>query len=281
MQTLVIHGGIAKFEGKHLKRDDYARELRRIVAEAAGVLAQQGARAAVVQAVRLLEDCPLFNAGTGSRIQADGEIRMSAALMDGVAQTFSGVVNVQYIQHPIDLAERLSTERHKVLAAAEATRYARAAGFLSHSPYTEHRLCEFQERRSGQTGTVGAVALDDSGALYAATSTGGVGGELPGRVSDSATVAGTYATAQVAISCTGVGEEIVNHALAARVAVRVADGLSLQEAVAKSLAEAQERDYLFGLIALAADGSLVVDQTQGTVLYASADGGRLATFADR
>lgn len=280
MQKLVIHGGIAKFEGTHLKRADYARELRRIVADAAGVLAEQGARAAVLQAVRWLEDEPLFNAGTGSRIQADGEIRMSAALMDGNNQVFSGVVNVQYVQHPIDIAEKLSNERHKVLAGAEATRYARAAGFMSHNPYTAHRLREYQERWAGQTGTVGAVALDDSGALYAATSTGGVGGERPGRVSDSATVAGTYATALVGVSCTGIGEEIVNHALAARVAVRVEDGATLAAAVEQSLAEARARGCLLGLIALAVDGSLVFGQTEGTVLYASAEHGQIRTFAE-
>ena len=267
MSSIVIHGGIIKFEGAHAGAENYRVELERIVKAAYAVLDKSNAREAVLYAIRALEDCPVFNAGTGSRIQADGEIRMSAALMDGTTHRFSGIINVQYVKNPIDLAAMLAAEDFTVLAGPEATRYARAKGVLSHNPYTEHRLKEFQKKAFGRNGTVGAVAVDKHGVIYAATSTGGVGGETPGRVSDSATVAGNYATARVGVSCTGVGEDIVNHAIAARVAVRVEDGMSLREAVAKTIGEARGRGYRFGLIALNRDGEVVVDQTEGRVLF--------------
>ena len=278
MSSIVIHGGIIKFEGAHTGAKEYRVELERIVKAASAVLNNSNAREAVLYAIRALENCPLFNAGTGSRIQADGEIRMSAALMDGNANRFSGIINVQYVKNPIDLAALLAEEQFKVLAGPEATRYARAQGVLSHSPYTKHRLQEFQKKAFGRSGTVGAVAVDKDGAIYAATSTGGVGGETPGRVSDSATVAGNYATGRVGVSCTGVGEEIVNHATAARVAVRVEDGMALREAVAKTIGEARARGYTFGLIALDRDGEVVVDQTAGRVLFGYFRDGDVVVF---
>ncbi|MGF1527276.1 MAG: isoaspartyl peptidase/L-asparaginase [Candidatus Competibacterales bacterium] len=273
MKRLIIHGGIADFEGKHLKAADYQRDLDTIVREAWGVLLTQGAREAVLHAVRLLEDFEIFNAGTGSRIQADGEIRMSAALMDGARGVFSGVINIQYVRHPIDVAARLATEPHRVLAGPEATRFARQVGMDSHFPFTTHRLQEFRQGRDPAaqgTGTVGAVALDDNGVLVVGTSTGGVGNERPGRVSDSATVAGTYASPTAGVSCTGVGEQLVDQAVASRVVVR-SEEMDLASAVTRTLAEGRRRGDLYGLIAIAADGTMVADQTEGQVLFASHD----------
>src|SRR5690606_36471374 len=86
-------------------------------------------------------------------------------------------------------------------------------------------------------GTVGCVALDKDGNIAAATSTGGKGFEIPGRVSDSPTVAGNYANSFAGISCTGIGEDIVSGGLAVKIATRVTDGLSLKEAVDRSFGE--------------------------------------------
>ncbi len=275
---IVIHGGIREFEGGDGEMRDYRESLRRIVGDAHQVLLAADARTAVVKAIKELEDDPLFNAGTGSRIQADGKIRMSAALMDGTHTLFSGVINVQNIRHPIDVAALLAGEKNTVLCAEEATEFARNAGFDEHSPYIQHRVDEHAQRLRGKTGTVGAVALDQNGRIFAATSTGGTGGEAPGRVSDSATVAGNYATDRVGISCTGAGEEIVNLGVAVRIATRAEEGLSLPQAVGKTVSEGRQKKFLFGLIALDRDANIIVDQTVGTTLFASHDGHRALTF---
>lgn len=276
--SIIIHGGIRGFENIDSNARRIQQALHRIAADAYAVLNQRGARAAAVAAVTALEDCELFNAGTGSRIQSDGEIRMSAALMDGVQNVFSGVINIQYVKNPIQVAALLAAEKHAVLAGDPATRYARGRGFPSHSPYTEHRVREHQAGLGGSTGTVGAAVVDDDGAVFAATSTGGVGGEIPGRVSDSATVAGNYATPGAAVSCTGDGEQIVRLCVASRIAVRTLDGRGLQDAVRATIEEGRARGYVFGLIAMAADGTAVVEETSGQTLFAIADKTGIRTF---
>lgn len=270
MAHLIIHGGAGRMEGVAGRGREYRQGLLAAFAAAEELLRRtRDPRAAVLQAVRLLESNPVFNAGLGSRLQRDGRIRMSAALADGAGCLFSGVVNVTEIEHPIDLAERLAAEPHHVLAGEGATARARALGFPPFDPATGHRLEEYRRRLAGETGTVGAVAADDSGRIFAATSTGGVGYETPGRVSDSPTVAGTYATAAAGVSCTGTGEEIVNLAVAARIATRAADGMTLEESVRRTVEEGTERGFHFGLIALDRKGGSVVGETAGTrVMFA-------------
>ncbi|MCZ6557420.1 MAG: isoaspartyl peptidase/L-asparaginase [SAR324 cluster bacterium] len=294
---LIIHGGMGRLEGnldipdnEHAyaqhrqattRLEDFRDALTGIATDSHQVLLDEDARAAVLHALRLLEDHPLFNAGTGSRIQGDGKVRMSAALMDGPRNLFSGVINVEAIRHPIDLAALLAEEEHTVLAGEQANAYARERGFLPHDPITPERRTEYEKLVLGKTGTVGAVALDSSGRICAGTSTGGVGGETPGRVSDAATVAGTYASEQMGVSCTGVGEQIVNQAAAAKLATRVLDGMALPEAVRKTIAEADALDYRFGLIGLDRQGGMEIGQTRGVnVLFASHDGATMRSFFD-
>jgi L-asparaginase len=275
---LIIHGGAGALENTSERADTIRAALKDILGETYEFLKQTDAMQAVLHGVRLLEDEPMFNAGKGSRYQADGTIRMSAALMDGNARRFSGVINIQAVQHPIDVAALLLQEEHRVLAGAQATEYARAKGFEAFDPGTPYRLQEHQNSVKGKTGTVGVVALDSKGAIVAGTSTGGVGGEIPGRVSDSATVAGNYATAQVGISSTGIGEEIVDYALAAGIAARMEDGMSLSEAGAKSLAAAKANGCSFGFIALDASGAILADKTTESIFYAWHDGQTQETF---
>ena len=276
--SVIIHGGIKEFENLEGKEEDYQKALSEIVSESYEMLKKKGARACVLTAVAALEDFELFNAGTGSRIQADGEIRMSASLMDGRKNIFSGVINIQYVKNPILVAAQLTSEKNSVLAGAPATRYARSHGFQNHNPFTQHRLREHQAGVSSRSGTVGAVALDDEGAMFAATSTGGTGGEIPGRVSDSATVAGNYATPDMGISCTGMGEDIVNLCVAVRVSTRKLEGQSLEQAIKRTIEEGKELGYFFGLIAMDENGVMYADQTQGKTLYAVADANGIRTF---
>ncbi|GAB4213253.1 MAG: isoaspartyl peptidase/L-asparaginase [Synechococcales cyanobacterium] len=283
---LVIHGGAGSALEGEKSPDAVRSSLAAIVSEVYGALADGlAATAAVVMACRLLEDDPLFNAGTGSVLQSDGQVRMSASVMDGQRQSFSGVINVSRVQHPITMAAHLQTSPDRVVSDLGAAELARELTLPIYDPITPKRLREWVElqqqkvtelpqrvRTSLAMGTVGAVALDVQGSLAAATSTGGRGFERIGRVSDSATPAGNYATASAAVSCTGVGEDILDEGVATRIVVRVTDGLTLTEAVAKTFAEAKGRQRDFGAIAVSATGEIAWDTTTDLILVAAHDG---------
>ena len=272
---LIIHGGFFSESTDQNMKQAKADALKEIVEQARAFLQNHSAAEAAVFAVSLLEDNPLFNAGLGSQIQMDGKIRLSASLMDGDRQTFSGVINIQDVRNPIRIAERLQDEDDKVLSGKEALDYARKNGFPPFNPETTDRKKEFEQKlatRKG-TGTVGCVALDSEGRLAAATSTGGKGFEMPGRVSDSATVAGNYANRLAAVSCTGVGEDIVNAGVAARIVTRVTDGLSLAEANERTFAELKEMDGFAGAISISASGEVFHIDSHPFMVWAAYDGG--------
>ena len=280
---LIIHGGA----GSALDGDkgvEVVRAALQGVIESIYPQLQAGlsAQDAVIQACQQLEDDPLFNAGTGSVLQSDGQIRMSAALMQGQGQSFSGVINISRVRHPIELAAALQTSPDRVVAESGATELARELNLPIYNPMTAKRLQEWlalsqSERQdrfltSVAMGTVGAVALDQNGHLAVATSTGGRGFERIGRVSDSATPSGTYADAYAAISCTGVGEDILDEGLATRIVVRVGDGFTLQAALEKSFAEARSRQREFGAIGISHTGEIGWNTTTDVLLAAYHDG---------
>jgi L-asparaginase len=241
---------------------------------------------AVVLGCRLLEDDPRFNAGTGSVLQSDGQIRMSASVMDGSQQRLSGVINVSRVKNPIDLAQWLQNSSDRLLSDIGAAELARELQLPVYQPLTDQRLYEWLEERKGnfQTamagvvaedagrGTIGVVVRDQFGQLAVGTSTGGKGFERIGRVSDSATPAGNYANSLAAVSCTGIGEDILDEALASRIVVRVTDGLSLEAAFAKSFQEAATRQRDFGAIGLDHQGTLAWGKTCDVLLAAYWDG---------
>lgn len=280
--VLVIHGGCGKFESASIGLEDYRDRLGEIVADGFGRLRDGGpADDVVMHVIRLLEDEDIFNAGTGSKLQRDGRARMSAAFMNGRQGQFSAVMNVERVQHPIDLARRLSGEQHTVLAGEPATRYAREQDFRSYDPVTPLRKEEHRGQVEGETGTCGAVVLDSAGLICVGTSTGGIGYEVPGRVGDSPTVAGTYAREECGVSCTGVGEHIVNEAVAAQIVTLVSGGMSLETAVRMLIQRGNERAYRYGLISLDSSGRIAVGQTQGvTTLFACANLDGATTFLD-
>lgn len=255
MAAIVVHGGAGRW-------DPGDRVLAVAgVARAAGIgwaalAAGGGALAAVVEAVAALEDDSVFNAGTGSVLNADGGVEMDASVMDGDSLAAGGVACIQRVRNPVRVARRVMQATDCVLLAGPAaTAFARAQGFAEHDPGLPRA-----GRRGEGVGTVGAVALDDAGRLAAATSTGGREGKLPGRVGDSPIPgAGNYADAHAAVSATGWGEMMLRYVAAKDVAARIARGASAEAALRATLDDMARRfGEPIGAIALDARGGFGV-----------------------
>ncbi len=271
---IIIHGGFfSESSTNHETKVAKQNALLRIVKDAYLYLQNHSALETVVYAVSLLEDDELFNAGIGSQIQADGKIRMSASLMDGETQKMSGVINIEEVKNPIQVAEVLMHFDDKVLGGSGATNFARQHGFEKFSTETAQRRSEYEAKlAASRLGTVGCVALDANSKLAAATSTGGKGFEIPGRISDSATVAGNYANKFCGVSLTGVGEDIVSNATAAKIVTRVTDGFTLDKAFEKTFKELLPYDGFAGAIAIDKDGNVFHQDSHPSMVFASFDG---------
>lgn len=296
LPKVIIHGGAGNSHGHKERlvtlREDLHSIVRQVYSKAE---AGASARDCVVMGCQLMEDSPHFNAGYGSVLQSDGQVRMSAGLMDGEAQRFSGVINVSRVRHPIDLAAYLQPFPDRVLSDLGAAELAREMGLPPFDPITDLRLKEWMHERANnfqsamagvvaeaidddaapvtagaepRHGTIGVVVLDMQGNLAAGTSTGGKGLERLGRVSDSATAAGNYANSIAAVSCTGIGEDIVDECLAARIVVRVTDGMAIASAFEKSFAEAMAHGRSFGAIALSHRGEIAWGKTTEVLISA-------------
>ncbi len=207
---VVVHGGASEwYAGSDLGRDACRRAAR------AGweTLAGGGtALDAVIAAVRVVEDDPACNAGTGAVLTSRGTLELDACVMDGASLASGAVAVLPPFRNPVDVARAvLEDGRYHLLVGDGAAAFARARGFTPCDPelmITAERRAEFEGRGSFDRGnTVGAVARDTRGQLAAATSTGGIAGTDPGRVGDAPLVGGgTYADERAACSCTGDGE---------------------------------------------------------------------------
>lgn len=271
---IILHGGFfSESETSEEIKKAKQQALSDIAKKSFAVLQNHTAIQTVVYAVEQLENNNLFNAGTGSQIQRDGKIRMSASMMDGASQRFSGVINIEDVKNPIRVAERLMSVDDRVLGGEGATKFARDNGFEYFSTETDLRRKEYEAKLGkSRSGTVGCVVLDLFGNLAAATSTGGKGFEIPGRISDSATVAGNFANAQCGVSCTGVGEDIVSGAIAAKIVTRVTDGMTLKQACEKTFAELKSFDGFAGAIAIDKTGNVFHIDSHPKMVFASYDG---------
>lgn len=277
---IIIHGGFfSESDQSHDVKIAKQNSLKEIAKTSFEFLKNHSAEETVVHAVKLLEDDLLYNAGMGSQIQSDGKIRMSASLMNGKTQKFSGVINIENVKNPIEVAQVLMKEDDRVLGGNGAKKYATENDFEDFSTEIPQRRKEYEAKlNTGGKGTVGCVALDIEGRLAAATSTGGKGFELVGRISDSATVAGNFANEYCAVSCTGVGEDIVSNATAAKIVIRVTDGFSLNDAIEKTFTELKEIDGFAGAIAIDKNGNIAHQDSHPTMVFASYDGKDFEVF---
>lgn len=276
---LLIHGGAGSRLLTPDDRQRYHQSLRQIL-EVVYPRLNKGMTAldAVALATSLLEDDPLYNAGKGSKIQSDGHIRMSAAIMDGAKRRFAGCINVECVRNPVYLAKALLKANDRVLAGKGAECFARDLGMEFASPFTPKQRANFAANKAGKTGTVGAVAIDRQGRLASATSTGGRGFEYPHRVSDTPTVAGNFANKHAAASATGIGEQIVEFAVAANLCTQVEIGQSLRAADAHLLRTAKRQKAQFGWIGVDRSGQVVASTTTRCLIWASASVGGFSYF---
>jgi len=207
--AIIVHGGAGP-----IKDDSLPARLEgcKAAAQAGWTILQRGGTAvdAAEAAVVVLEDNPLFNAGTGSTLNSLGHVEMDAAIMEGRSLRAGAVAAVSEIKNPIQLARRVMDDgRHVMLVGEGARLFARQKG-VSEVPMESLIVERERKRWESKHGTVGCVAFDSRGHLAAATSTGGIFNKLPGRVGDSPLIGcGTYADDYGAASCTGDGEAII------------------------------------------------------------------------
>jgi L-asparaginase len=251
LPIILAHGGAGRYgsdPGRLQRRRDFLREVVSCIWP--HLRDGQSALDATTRAVAMLEVNPDFNAGLGAVLQNDGLARLSASVMDGERRKFSGVMLATHVINPSRLARALQNREESVLGPLGAQLLARELGIPPQYPITAEKArqwaagLEAAPQVTGH-GTVGAVALDRQGRLAAATSTGGHYQNTPERISDSATVAGNYASEFAAIGCTGFGEQIVDDGLAVRLETRVRDGMTIIAASDLAYEEAgrTQRDY--------------------------------------
>lgn len=239
---------------------------------------------AVEAAVRVLEDNPLYNAGTGSCLTSEGKIEMDAGIMDGATLQVGAVAGVESIKNPIKIARRVLESPHVMLIGRGAQQFALEHGMSlckREDLLTDQVFKRWQEQRAAEVqekewkhGTVGAVAVDSAGHLAAATSTGGLMHKYPGRVGDSPLVGcGVYADEYAAVSCTGYGEDFVRLLIARRTAEYVAQGYTAQHAADEAMNLLATRTNGTGaLILVDARGHVATAKVSEHMPYASISG---------
>jgi beta-aspartyl-peptidase (threonine type) len=280
MISIAIHGGAGVISRATMTPDAeraYRADLERALDSGYAVLDQGGTSLdAVVAAVKILEDSPLFNAGKGSVFNHEGINELDASIMDGATAKAGAVAGVRHVRNPIELA-RLVMERspHVMLAGEGAEEFALEQG-MPLVPgsyfYTERRWQQLEDAQKAERtaslpkedigffSTVGAVARDKGGNLAAATSTGGMTNKRWGRVGDSPIIgAGTYAdNATCAVSSTGSGEYFIRTVVAHEICARVR--------LAGVTAARAAHDVVHGTLKqIGGDGGVIVVDAKGAI----------------
>lgn len=303
--ALVIHGGAGTLSREAIGAEldaEIRADLNRALDAGEAVLKEgRPSLDAVVAAVRVLEDSPHFNAGKGAVFTHEGRNELDASIMDGASLRAGAVAGVHTVRNPITLARAVMEHSpHVMLIGEGAERFAAERGIERVDPdyfRTERRWQQLQDvlkRERAQAaiapstyfGTVGAVALDHSGKLAAATSTGGMVNKRWGRVGDAPIIgAGTYADARCGVSATGWGEFFIRLAVAHDICARMRyAGASLASAAdAVVMDEVPKLGGDGGVIAMDASGAIRMPHNTAGMYrgWITVDGERgVAIFAD-
>ncbi|AKS40775.1 isoaspartyl peptidase/L-asparaginase family protein [Wenzhouxiangella marina] len=276
--AIAIHGGAGTISREAMSAErerDIRDALERAVQAGHAVLEAGGSSLdAVTAAIRILEDAPQFNAGRGSVLTEAGRVEMDASIMDGATLNAGAVASVTGLRHPIEAARRVMSDSPHVMLIGEGAE-AFAAEFDLETEDPEWFITDFrreelrriqsaeQARLSGPEpwySTVGAVAIDRSGNLAAATSTGGMSNKRWGRVGDSPIIgAGTYANNQTcAVSATGHGEFFIRYVVAYDICARMAY-------TARPLAQTADEVVNQVLASAGASGGVIAIDRQGRI----------------
>ncbi|RNC87853.1 MAG: isoaspartyl peptidase/L-asparaginase [Winogradskyella sp.] len=283
MQTysIAIHGGAGTLVKGMMTPEleaNYKSALKLALNEGFKVLKKgHSAIDAVTEAVRLLEDSPLFNAGKGSVFTAEGTHEMDAAIMDGKTLNAGAVSLVTGIKNPVHLAKDvMEKSEHVFLAGEGAMQFANQLKYkledaeYFHDDFRHQQWLEIRDtdsfqldhsvKKDSKFGTVGAVACDQNGSIAAATSTGGMTNKKWGRVGDSPMIgAGNYANnSTCAVSCTGSGEFFIRGVVAYDVSC-------LMEHKGLSLEEASNEVIYKRILEINGDGGLIAVDAQGNI----------------
>ena len=282
--ALIVHGGAGAWrpgsDDDAIAGTTAAVAAGRRILEAGGSALDAACAAAVV-----LEDNPIFNAGTGSVLNIDGFVEMDACVMVSDAAQIGAVSAIQRVKNPILVARQVMEETdHVMLAGDGAQRFARVMGHADYDPVTAARQADWQDKKAKLQvaigtegkgamkirdflmghpeyagGTIGAVALDSRGILCACTSTGGVTMKLVGRVGDTPLPGcGTYASTLAASSATGTGEYVIRALACRQIADNVGNKMSLKDSI-EAVLEGLGRDFDadVGFIGIDAEGNAV------------------------
>lgn len=254
--SLAVHGGASSSRHSRIDFKDHEAGLAEALQKGYRILKKGGsALRAVEAAVIVLEDNPLFNAGRGSVLNAQGEVEMDAAIMDGRTLKAGACAMITRVKNPVVLSRYIMTKtKHLMFSGKGALNLAKEFDLdIESYDYfiTDRQLARYQ--KLAKHGTVGAVALDKKGNLAAATSTGGTSHALPGRIGDSCIIgAGCYANNKTcAVSGTGHGEYLIRHVAAHTIAMLIEHkGMSLQKACDTVIHKRNQPKGEMGVIAM-------------------------------
>lgn len=290
--ALAIHGGAGTIRRENMTAEQeaaYRAKMQESLDAGYAVLEAGGsALDAVIAAVKVMEDSPLFNAGKGAVFTSDGTNEMDAAIMDGATKNAGAVAALTRVKNPITAAHAVMTSSpHVFMVGRGAEQFAEEQGLelvdpsyfkvqkryeqwlkiketekqqLDHSSVSEMEMEDpyFKDRKFG---TVGAVALDKEGNIAAATSTGGMTNKRYGRVGDVPILgAGTYAdNATCAVSATGHGEFFIRTVVAHEISAQM-------KYAGKSLAEAADDVVMKQLVDIKGEGGVIAIDQKGNIV---------------
>ena len=277
--AFALHGGAGAVAGRNYASVE--EHLLGLTQECESLLANRGSALDVVEtAVAELERSGMYVAGRGSAPNTAGYVELDASIMHGPSREAGAVAALPGFESPIQIARGVMEKTpHVLLAGLGAAAFAHSHGYAEVADPDSYYVIpvgvtEEDLANSSTHGTVGAVALDQSGALAAATSTGGTFGKLEGRIGDTPLIGpGTWADDDIAISCTGTGEHIIRAGGAVSIACAFKSGVELDKAINNMLDEVKRLGGDAGVIA--------VTRQSGIATVYNSDGMKRASVSSR